>query len=192
MARTFAAIVLAGLTATAVPTHAIAGTGARTKASGGPTLAQTLDFIRSKLSQEGKISYAGFTHDASDNSDWVNQFQVEASNVSADPASCSINYHWTTAVDGKSNQDFDTAFEFAKLDRIALSSMEADVEQISSKQGHPTWTSKINPSIWVVTATNVDGSQRVVDFRDQALAERVVSAMNHGMKLCGGAKHEAF
>lgn len=167
-------------------------TAASSKAVTGPGLAETLEFIRGKVSQQGKINYAGTTHDAADSSDWVNQFSVEATNVTADPATCAVKFHWTTAVDGKEAQDFDTSLEFANLESVVLTSMEQDVNRTSAKAGHPTWTTRVNPSIWVVTSTLPDGTNYVVDFQESDLAERVVKAMTHAINLCGGNKREAF
>jgi hypothetical protein len=158
----------------------------------GPTLADTLEFIRARLSQEGKISYAGFMHDGSDNSDWVNQFVIEASGVTADSAACQLNYHWTTSVDGVQKQDFDAAFHFTYLDHVALTSMEEDVNRLSANAGHATWVGRVNPSIWVVTAFGPDGAHNVIDFRDAEVAGRVVKAIDHAIDLCGGKKHQVF
>lgn len=199
--RTIVILAIAGLAASATPAmsspqrapHGLKATSGQSAAArNGPNLAVTLEFIRSRLSQQGKINYAGFLHDAADKSDWVNQFSVEATNVTADPAACAINLHWTTAVDGKNAQDRDSSFKFATLESVVLTSMEQDMNQTSAQDGHPTWTARVNPPIWVVTASRSDGTTYVMDFRDRDLAERIVKAMKHAILLCGDGKREAF
>jgi hypothetical protein len=185
--RTIGTWVAAGLAAIAAPAHA-----ASPRAASGAGLEATLDFIRDKLGQQGRIDYAGAMHDSADNTNWVNRFNVEASNVTADIASCRVGFHWRTGVDGKQGQDFDTGFRFSQLQTVALTSMEEDVNRLAAKDGHPTWTGKINPPVWVLTASTSAGERFVVDFRDRDLADRVIRAMTHAMKLCGGAKAEAF
>lgn len=199
--RTITILAIAGLAASATPAmsspqrapHGIKASSVRsTAARNGPTLAETLEFIRSRLNQQGKINYAGFLHDAADNSNWVNQFDVEATNVTADAAACAINLHWTTAIDGKNVQDRDSSFKFATLESVTLTSMEQDTNQLSARAGHPTWTARVNPPIWVVTASRPDGTNFVMDFRDRSVAERVAKAMKHAILLCGTGKREAF
>src|SRR5947209_15427043 len=60
-------------------------------AAEGPSLAVTLAYIRDKVAQQGSVAYAGASHDSADNTNWVNQFTVEASDVTVDEAGCRVN-----------------------------------------------------------------------------------------------------
>jgi len=59
----------------------------------GPSLAATMQFIQDKLQERGRLNFAVYTHDNADGKDYIDQYSSEASNIVADPAACSINYH---------------------------------------------------------------------------------------------------
>jgi hypothetical protein len=169
------------------------GAGAAVAADqAGQGLDVTLAFIRDKVAQQGPINYAGVTHDSADGSSWGTQFSVEASNITVDVPACQLNFHWRTVVDGKATFDGDVAIPFGKVDRVAVTSMEADTTRLSAEGGHPTWTTKVTPPVWVVSYHRVDERHGSVDLHDRDLAERVARAMRHAAELCGGTKAEAF
>jgi len=175
--RSMTTLAFAGLAASATPIMAAPAPS--------DYLVRTLNVIADNLRAQGRIDYAGAMHDSADGQDWVNQFNVAASNVTVDAANCSVDFHWTTGVDGKPAQDFDTGFVFSSLRGVALTSMEQDVNHLSESGGHPSWTGRVTPSVWVVTATSASGKNYVADFRDYGVAERVVAAMRHAIALCG-------
>ena len=172
---------------------AIIGVGGAVAATeGGQGLDVTLGFVRDKVAQQGSIYYAGVTRDSAGGRSWSDQFNVEASNVTADVPACQLNFHWRTAVDGKVTYDGEVGIPFGKVDRVAVISMEVDTARLSAEGGHPTWTTRVTPAVWVVGYHRVDGRNGSADFRDRDLAERVARAMRHAAQLCGGTKTEAF
>ena len=178
------------LLAAAVAMIGVGGAVAADQAGQG--LDVTLAFIRDKVAQQGPINYAGVTHDSADGASWGTQFNVEASNVTADAPACQLNFHWRTVVDGKASFDGEVTIPFGKVDRVAVTSMEADTTRLTAEGGHPTWTTKVTPAVWVAGYHRVDGRNGSLDFHDRDLAERVARAMRHAAQLCGGTKAEAF
>jgi hypothetical protein len=158
----------------------------------GQGLDVTLAFIRDKVAQQGPINYASVNHNSAGGADWRDQFNVEASNVTADIPACQLNFHWHTVVDGKVVYDGENGFPFGKVNRVVVTSMEADLARLAAEGCHPTYTSKVTPPVWVLTAYRADGTSNTVDFHDRDLAERVARAMRHAAELCGGTKREAF
>ena len=158
----------------------------------GQGLDETLGFIRDKVAQQGLIYYAAALHDSADGRSWVSQLSAEASNVTADIPACQLNFHWHTDVDGKVGNDKEGGIPFGKVNQVVVISMEADIVRLTAGAGHPTWTNKVTPAVWVVTTHRTSGPDNSLDFRDRDLAERVARAMRHAAELCGGTKGEAF
>jgi hypothetical protein len=158
----------------------------------GQGLDETLAFIRDKVAQQGQISYTGVARDSADGHSWSYQASSEASNVTADAPTCNLNFHWHTVVDGKVGYDEEGGIPFGMVNQVVVTSMDADISRISAEGGHPTWTVKVTPAAWVVTAHRTDGTKNSLDFHDRDLAERVARAMRHAAQLCGGTKREAF
>ncbi len=161
-------------------------------ASAEPSLAETAGFIRDRVAEVGPLAYTGHLHDSADNTDWSNSFRVEASNVTVDPGNCAISFHWRTSTDGATAQDFESGLPFGDFVGVRVTSMEEDINRLSAKAGHPTWTARVDPPLWVVTATQRNGSTNSVDFRDHETADRVARAIAYATELCGGPKRDAF
>jgi hypothetical protein len=187
MNRMVATIV--AVTLSAVADGSVAAREAQRSAAG---LVETLDFIRDKVAEQRQIIYSASFRDTADGQSWNNSFSVEASNVTDDASSCSIAFHWHTTTDGAVKYDGDTTLSFRQVASVIVTDMEADFVQADVKAGHPTWTSDVNPAVWVVTIHHADGTSNVLDFRDQSMANRVATAMRHAGKLCGKAKREPF
>ena len=158
----------------------------------GQGLDETLAFIRDKVAQQGLIYYASVNHNSAGGADWGTQYNVEASNVAADIPACQLNFHWRSVVNGKVGYDGEGGIPFGKVDRVVVISMEADLARLNAEGGHPTYSTKVTPPVWVLTAYRADGTSNTVDFHDRDLAERVARAMRHAAQLCGGTKPEAF
>jgi hypothetical protein len=173
--------------AAAAAVLAITGAAGAAAAQSGPSLGETLGFIRDKVSQQGVVAYSSSTHDSSDGQTWSTSFTVEASNVTSDVAGCRVDFHWRTFVNGKVGNDGDSGFPLRLITSVAVTTMDEDLNRLSAQGGHPTWTSQVSPSIAVLTAFRSDGKSNVVDFRDRNMAERVANAVRHAADLCGGS-----
>ena len=81
-------------------------------ADNAPSLAATMQFIQDKMNEQGKISYALYTHDNSNGEDWpVYQISIEATNFIANPATCRITWHKVTTNGGKVGIDRDFSLD---------------------------------------------------------------------------------
>jgi len=60
------------------------------------------------------------------------------------------------------------------------------VNEITAKQGHPTWLVSHSPEIYVVSAIRPDGTTNDLDFYDLARAQQVAVALRRATSLCGG------
>ena len=161
-------------------------------ASKAPSLAVTLAFIRDKVAQQGQLAYASSTHDPEKNQTWDNQFTVEASSVTSDPAECTIDFHWHSTVDGKQAQDLDSEIQFKIVTSVGITSMDEDVARLNARDGHSAWVSQMRPTVWVLLVQKSDGHTNTLDFRDRDMAERVAKAIRHAADLCGGTKSLPF
>jgi hypothetical protein len=184
--------MLAAIAAVTLGIAAVGSGAAREAQRSAAGLAETLEFIRDKVAEQGQIIYSASFRDTADGQNWTNSFSVEASNVTDDVSSCSVSFHWHTTTDGAVKYDGDTDVSFRKVASVIVTDMEADFVQANVKAGHPTWTSDVNPTVWVVTVRHTDGLSNVLDFRDQSMANRVATAMRHAANLCGKAKREPF
>jgi hypothetical protein len=157
----------------------------------GPSLEVTMKFIQEKIGEEGQVNYASYCHDSADNSDWVNQFSAQVSNVVASPANCRISYHTHRTRDGKVTADSDYWFSLKEVQEVVVMTREQDLNQVDADAGHPTWKSKLSPQIWSVEARRPKGDLNYFYFREEDMANRVAKAMVHAVELCGGGKKEA-
>lgn len=157
----------------------------------GPSLEVTMKFIQDKLNDIGAVNYASYTHDNVAGADWTNQYRVEATRVIA--SACRIGYRWKTAIDGKAGQDGDGGFLLKDVADVAVMPMEQDQKAQATAQGHPAWSIRVDPPVFVLKVRRTDKAANVFDFFDEQMANRVAKAMVHAVELCGGgSKAEPF
>jgi hypothetical protein len=151
---------------------------------GAPSVGSLLGMVRDQLAQQGQLSYAGTTHDSSNNSTWVNKFTVQASNIVIDEQQCTISFHWHTTTDGKVVADDDVGVPFRMVTSISTISMAEDISNAEVSAGHGTWATSFKPQVWVVHVARSDGKSNAVDFKDQATANTAASEMKQVMSMC--------
>jgi hypothetical protein len=156
----------------------------------GPSLEVTLKFIQEKIEEVGKLNYAVYLHDSANNNDWVNQQSAEWSNVVASPALCRISYHWHVTENDKVRVDGDFWFSLQTVQDVVVMPFEQDFKLANTNNGHPTWGSKVNPSMWSLIARRPKGFANTFYFREEAMANRMAKALVHAVELCGGGKKE--
>jgi hypothetical protein len=161
-------------------------------AASGPSLNDTLQFIRDKVAADNVAVYASRVRDTRTNQTWGNDFRIEMSNVTFDPQTCLVSFHWHTMVNGETKQDFDSGIPFGQVQGVRVLSMVDEIREVDAAAGHPTWVSQITPPIWVLVAKRSDGKVNTLNFHDRSMAERVSKAISHAAELCGGAKREPF
>jgi len=157
----------------------------------GPTLEVTLNFIRDKLAAEGSVAYTSSVTDSTDGHSWSNQFSNRISNIEPDAASCRLSYHWVLVQNGQTDLDTTGKLPLNQVTDVQMMSMESALQKADTVAGHTTWTSRVNPPIWVIHAM-WNNSYNTFYFPDEDTADRVAKAFAHAAQLCGGMKAEPF
>jgi hypothetical protein len=158
----------------------------------GPSIEVTMRFIQDNAA-EGKLTYTAYVSDPSQPGvEWNNQFQVETSNLVADPKACRISYHWFAQVNGKVSYDADYNLELKDVRDMVLLPQDQNQHQIDMRNGHPTWSSRIDPNLFTLVVRRPRGVENVFLFSDQTMAVRVAKAITHAVDLCGGGNKEPF
>jgi hypothetical protein len=159
----------------------------------GPNLEDTMKFVQDKLGDVGAVNYAAYGHDNATGNDWTNQLKTEATNVVADASSCRISYHWKMGINGGAEPDSETSFLLKTVGDVLVMTMEQDMKEQATAQGHPVWSFRVDPPVFVLKVRRKDKGSNVFDFFDEQLANRLAKAMVHAVELCGGgAKPELF
>lgn len=158
-----------------------------------PSLAVTMKFIQDKLNDVVPANYVVYTHDDIKGADWANQFKSEVTKVVANPTQCSINYHWKIERDGKVIEDDDAWFSLKDIEDSVAMSLEQEFKELATAAGHPSWSARIDPPVFVLKVRRTNKRVNDFDFFDEQLTNRVAKAMVHAVELCGGgSKPEPF
>lgn len=162
-------------------------------ADDGPSLEVTMKFIQDKLNDVGPIIFANYLHDDATGNNWTNQAKLEVTKVVADPAACSVSYHWKTEYNGAVQQDMDISFLLKQVSEIDAMTMVEKNKQTNTALGHPSWNSRSDPPVFALKVRRTDQTYSIFPFYDEQLANRVAKSMVHAVELCGGgSKPEAF
>jgi hypothetical protein len=179
-ARASLALLSAGAAAAAFPALAEpAGAGAA--GSQPATLTSTLSSIAKDIGDHGSVAYAAHTHDSANGQDAVTQVTSEASHVAADPAACTISYHWRITANGAAVGEQDR-----KIALNAVTEVQAHAGAQGQSQGATglqTVTTTTTPPIFVVTVMQ-GASGNAIYFTDSAAADELVADLTHAAELC--------
>ena len=156
-------------------------------ANNGPSLAVTMQFIQDKLNEQGKISYALYTHDNAKGEDWpVYQISIEATNFIADPATCRITWHKVTTNGGKVGIDRDFSLDLRDVQNIEVRTSTKEAKMEDTANGKPELDKRQDPPYFVVTPRSKGNVETPLFFTYEDTANRVAKAMVHAVELCGG------
>jgi hypothetical protein len=161
-------------------------------AADGPSLAATMQFIQTKLSERGRINFAVYTHDNADGKDYIDQYSGEATNIVADPAACTISYHRNVKKNGVVLADDNASFSLRDVQDLAVMPEEQDIRSAYAASGHPTWDPRVDPPLFLVVARRTGNQANGFYFPSEELANRIAKAMVHAVELCGGGNKEPF
>lgn len=162
-------------------------------AADGPSLAVTMQFIQDKLNQQGKISYALYTHDNSNGEDWpVYQISITVTNVIANPATCRITWHKVTTNGGKVGMDKDLSLDLRNVLNFEVRTSTYEAKMEDTANGHPALDKRQDPPYFAVTAKLRDNTETPFFVTSEDMANRVAKAMVHTVELCGGGNKEPF
>jgi hypothetical protein len=164
--------------------HAETATNA---ADSGPSMAETMQVLQATLNQ-GKMSWTTHYHDSADNTNWIYQFVFEINKVVADPAACSIGYHYTIVRDGVQISDSDTSFNLHDVQDVTLITGDERQNKNDVAAGHTTWNAKVDPPVFDLIVRGKEKAEFYFFFFDGDVANRVTKAMGHAVELCGGSR----
>jgi hypothetical protein len=162
-------------------------------ADNGPSLAVTMQFIQAKMSEQGKINYAVYTHDNASGEDWpVYQISIEATNVIADSATCRISWHKVTTNNGKVGINRDLSLDLRNVLNLEVRTSAQEAKKEDTANGHPALDKRQDPPYFVVTTQSSGNVETPFFFLTEEMANRVAKAMVHAVELCGGGNKDPF
>jgi hypothetical protein len=150
-----------------------------------PNLESTLKFIQDKLNSLGPVSYVSHGHDSNNGHNWTNHFTDEASRAVANPSLCRVYYHWKTGGDGHVSMDADVGIRFKDVQKIDVLSREEYFNKDNLAFGHPGWTAKVEPSVFVVRVQRPARVENQFTFPDEESARQFAKALTRVVELCG-------
>lgn len=173
----------------AVGIFSITAVGQQSAAAGsGPSLAETMQTVQSKLNEQGKMSWTTHYHDSADNTNWIYQFVFEANKVVVDASTCTIAYHYTIVRDGTQISDSDASFSLHDVQDLTLITGDERQNKNDTAAGHPTWSAKVDPPVFDLIVKAKENAEFYFFFFDGDVANRVTKALGHAVELCGGSR----
>jgi hypothetical protein len=159
-----------------------------------PSLEETMKFIQDKLNDVGPVNLVQYIHDNAAGTDSTHvQLKIELTNVVADSGACRISYHHKLEAYGSLNPGSDSWFQLNAVVDAAVIPLEQHYKELHTASGHPTYDTKVDPPVFVLTVRGPDKKRSDFFFFDEQMANRVAKAMAQAVKLCGGgSKPERF
>jgi hypothetical protein len=166
---------------------------AGTQTNGGPSLAETMKFIQDKLNEVGTVNFAGYVHDASNDTDGVQNFSATYNNAVADPGACTLSYHRLVFNNGRKEHNENVLINLREVQKVSALPDEQDWQMYLARTGEATKTVKDVPAISALVIKLSGGRDPTIRFYEQEMADRVAKALVHAVELCGGGpKPEPF
>ncbi len=181
----------------------------------GPNLEVTMKFIQDKLTEQGTIHYALYTHDNLSGADTGTQVSFEVSSFTFDGCKYDFRSKWDISKNGDapSGMHEDGSIEHFKSAEVRTA--ESWWNQELADEGSPSRTARAEPDVFVLSLVEggwkkkecKENGQEVAcpkpnlwsrmghtwSFRDEDTANRVAKALVHAVELCGGgSKPEPF
>jgi hypothetical protein len=121
--------------------------------------------------------------------DWQIRFSTEVTDVRASVTDCRIDYHWRENKGNEVTHDKDSRVLLKDVRAVVVKTRDLELKEADSKAGHPEWTSRVDPPVFVVS---LSGPDSVFYLYDESLANRMAKALVHGVELCGGGSKDPF
>jgi hypothetical protein len=157
-------------------------------AGSAPSLAETMQFLQTKLNEQGKMSWTTHYHDSADATNWTYAFIFETSKVVADAAACKVGYHYKITRDGTVTVDDDASFSLRDVQDLTLTTGDLRQNKNDTAAGHTTWDAKVDPPVFDLIVRGQEKAEFYFFFFNEDTANRVTKAMGHAVELCGGSR----
>jgi TonB family protein len=158
----------------------------------GPSLEVTMQFIQTRLNEQGKSAFVEYRQNTSNGATFAVTIINEISNVVADQTQCRISYHRKATQDGNVYKNEDNAFSLREVQDILVRPFEQHETEYFASTGANIVVTSTTPPVTVLTVRRLRGEVNFFDLTDADLADRIAKAMVHAVELCGGGNKEPF
>lgn len=153
------------------------------------SLTAAMAVIQKELNAVGKLNFVVHIYNAEEKGD--PPYSEQLSNVVADPATCTIHYHWWRMMHGEVVNDEDVSLRLHDVQIVATMSYDEYLKKLAKEEG-PTpdgdmgYYEKFDPPLFMVMVRISDEDGVALSFTDSKQAGRVGKAMTQAVQLCGG------
>jgi hypothetical protein len=158
-------------------------------AGGLQKLAQAIQVIQKELNAVGKLNFVVHIFNADEKGDA--QYSELVSKVIANPATCSIHYHWWRMMHGEVVNDEDVLLRLHDVLVVSTMSHDEYLKKVAKEEG-PTpdgdmgYYEKFDPPMFMVMMRTSEDDGVAFSFTDEKQAGRVGKAMAQAVQFCGG------
>lgn len=159
-------------------------------AGSAPPLAATMQFLQKELNQVGKLDFVVQVRDKEEGKATV-KYSEEVSHVLADPASCTIKYHYKRSMRGDLIDDEDLSVSLKDVLGISMmTGQQHDNVVFEREKAYPSEErvrfEQFEPTLFMVVMRKAGDNEEGFSFADGKKANRVFKAMAQAVSLCGG------
>lgn len=152
-------------------------------------LAAAMQVIQKELNSVGKLSFVVQVSNAEEKGS--SQMSEQASNVIADPAACTIHYHWWQSISGNVVDDEDMSISLHDVLGVSTMSSDEYLKKVAEEEGTTPDEMKgfyeiFDPPMFIVAMRLAGDNGEGFTFTDQKQAGRVGQAVAQAVVLCGG------
>ena len=153
------------------------------------SLAAAMAAIQKELNALGKLNFVVHIYNAEEKGD--PPYSEQLTKVVADPATCTIHYHWWRMMHGEVVNDEDVSLKLHDVEIVATMSFDEYLKKLDKEEG-PTpdgdrgYYEKFDPPLFMVMVRISDEDETEFSFTDAKQAGRVGKAMTQAVQLCGG------
>ncbi len=152
-------------------------------------LAAAMQVIQKELNAVGKLNFVVDVSNADEKG--TSQMSEQATKVIADPATCTIHYHWWESLSGNVVNDEDMSISLHDVLGISTMSSDQYLKKLAKEEGTTPdemkgFYEKFAPPMFMVGMRMAGDDQEGFSFTDEKQAGRVGKAMAQAVNLCGG------
>jgi len=152
-------------------------------------LTAEMQIIQKELNSVGKLNFAVAVSNADEKG--TSQISEQVSKLIADPATCTIRYHWWESIQGNVVDDDDVSISLHDVLGVSTMSAEESWKNEAEKEGATpdelkVYYEKFNPPMFVVAMRMTGDDGEAFSFTDEKQASRVDQAVAQAVSLCGG------
>jgi hypothetical protein len=153
------------------------------------SLTVAMGVIQKELNAVGKLNFIVHIYNAEEKGD--PPYSEQLTKVVADPATCTIHYHWWRMMHGEVVNDEDVSLNLHTMLGAWVMSDVQYQKNVEAKEG-PTpdgdkgYYEKFEPTAYLVVMRVAEDDEEAFTFADEKQAGRVGKAMMQAVRLCGG------